>query len=156
LNTSDKQRHPRRMLSSGFTLAVIIGGTIGLGILRTPGEVAAVVPDPLKFVSLWALGGLFILLSAVVAAELVGMTPRSGGTYALVRRTYGQSQNRRVPPRSKTTTALPYPPVDGQVSSTTICCLSRSLEVLLFLDPGRRPLPCPCGHPDLRMRFTLS
>ncbi len=77
------------MLSSGFTLAVTIGGIIGLGILRTPGEVAAVVPDPWRFVSLWVLGGLFILLSTVVAAELVGMTPRSGGSYALVRRAYG-------------------------------------------------------------------
>jgi APA family basic amino acid/polyamine antiporter len=70
-------------------LAVIVGGIIGLGILRTPGEVAAVVPDPLMFVSLWVLGGLFVLLSAAVVAELVGMTPRSGGTYPLVRRAYG-------------------------------------------------------------------
>jgi APA family basic amino acid/polyamine antiporter len=77
------------VLSSGFTLAVIVGGTIGLGILRTPGEVAAVAPDPLMFVSLWVLGGLFALLSAIVVAELMGMTPRSGGTYALVRRAYG-------------------------------------------------------------------
>jgi APA family basic amino acid/polyamine antiporter len=89
LSTSDTQQHPRRLLSSGFTLAVIVGGIIGLGILRTPGEVAAVVPDPSMFVSLWVLSGLFILLSASVVAELIGMTPRSGGTYALVRRAYG-------------------------------------------------------------------
>jgi APA family basic amino acid/polyamine antiporter len=78
------------MLSSGFTLAVTVGGIIGLGILRTPGEVAGVAPDPLMFVSLWVFGGLFILMSTVAAAELVGMTPRSGGTYALVRRAYGR------------------------------------------------------------------
>jgi APA family basic amino acid/polyamine antiporter len=89
LSNSDTQHQPKRILSSGFTLAVTIGGIIGLGILRTPGEVAAVAPDPLLFVSLWVLGGLFILLSTVTAAELVGMTPRSGGTYALVRRAYG-------------------------------------------------------------------
>jgi len=89
LSVSDTQLHPRRTLSSGFTMAVIIGGIIGLGILRTPGEVAAVVPDPVKFVSLWVLSGLFILFTTVVAAELVGMTPRSGGTYTLVRRAYG-------------------------------------------------------------------
>jgi APA family basic amino acid/polyamine antiporter len=35
------------------------------------------------------LGGLFALLCTVVAAELVGMTPRSGGSYSLVRRAYG-------------------------------------------------------------------
>ncbi|MFQ6618255.1 MAG: amino acid permease, partial [Fidelibacterota bacterium] len=89
MSFSDKQHDPKRILSSGFTLAVIIGGIIGLGILRTPGEVAAFVPNPLMFVSLWAFSGLFILLSTGVVAELVGMTPRSGGTYALVRRAYG-------------------------------------------------------------------
>ena len=89
MSTSDTRHQPRRVLSSGFTFAVIIGGTIGLGILRTPGEVAAVVTEPLMFVSLWLLGGLFVLLSVIVVAELMGMTPRSGGTYALVRRAYG-------------------------------------------------------------------
>jgi len=89
LSTSDKQYQPKRVLGSGFTLAAIIGGTIGLGILRTPGEVATVVTDPLMFVSLWVLGGLFSLLCAIVLAELIGMTPRSGGTYALVRHAYG-------------------------------------------------------------------
>jgi APA family basic amino acid/polyamine antiporter len=89
LSTDATQHKPKRKLSSGFTLAVTIGGIIGLGILRTPGEVAAVVQDPLIFISLWAIGGLFILLSTVVVAELIGMTPRSGGTYALVRRAYG-------------------------------------------------------------------
>ncbi|HDZ39508.1 MAG TPA: amino acid permease [Marinobacter sp.] len=89
MSTSDTQHHPRRVLGSGFTLAVVIGGTIGLGILRTPGEIATVVTDPLMFVSLWVLGGLFSLLCAFVLAELIGMTPRSGGTYALVRRAYG-------------------------------------------------------------------
>jgi len=35
------------------------------------------------------VGGLFALLCTVVAAELIGMTPRSGGSYSLVRRAYG-------------------------------------------------------------------
>jgi len=89
LSTSDTQHQPRRVLSRGFSYAAIVGGTIGLGILRTPGEVATVVSDPLMFVSLWVLGGLFALLTAIVVSELIGMTPRSGGTYALVRRAYG-------------------------------------------------------------------
>jgi len=83
MSTNGKQ-HPKRVLSSGFTLAVTIGGIIGLGILRTPGEVALIAPDPWLFVSLWLLGGLFALLCTVVAAELIGMTPRSGGSYSLV------------------------------------------------------------------------
>ncbi len=89
MGASDTQHHPRRVFSSGFTLAVTIGGIIGLGVLRTPGEIAAVAPSPLIFVSIWVLSGLFMLLSTVVAGELVGMTERSGGVYALVRRAYG-------------------------------------------------------------------
>jgi len=34
-------------------------------------------------------GGLFVLLSTAVTAELLGMTPRSGGAYALIRHAYG-------------------------------------------------------------------
>jgi APA family basic amino acid/polyamine antiporter len=79
----------KKTLGTGFVLAVVVGGVIGLGILRTPGEIATVVPDPLQYLSLWVLGGAFVLLSTVVTAELVGMTPRSGGTYPLVRHAYG-------------------------------------------------------------------
>ncbi len=78
-----------RALPSKFVLAVTIGGVIGLGILRGPGEIAEVIPDPFFYLALWLLGGLFVLLSTAVCAELVGMTPRSGGTYSLIRRAYG-------------------------------------------------------------------
>jgi APA family basic amino acid/polyamine antiporter len=78
-----------RTLPGKFVLAVIVGGVIGLGILRGPGEIAEVIPDPFFYLALWLFGGLFVLLSTAVSAELVGMTPRSGGTYALIRRAYG-------------------------------------------------------------------
>ncbi len=78
-----------RALPGKFVLAVIVGGVIGLGILRGPGEIALVIPDSVSYLSLWLIGGLFVLLSTVVSAELVGMTPRSGGTYSLIRRAYG-------------------------------------------------------------------
>ena len=80
---------PTRVLASKFVLAVTVGGIIGLGILRSPGEIAAVVPNPYLYLSLWLGAGLFVLLTLVVVAELVGMTPRSGGAYALVRHAYG-------------------------------------------------------------------
>lgn len=86
---SDTQHQSKRILGTGFSLAITVGGIIGLGILRTPGEIADVVTDPFIFVLLWVVGGLFALLTANVVAELVGMTPRSGGSYALVRRAYG-------------------------------------------------------------------
>jgi APA family basic amino acid/polyamine antiporter len=78
-----------RALPSRFVIAVTVGGVIGLGILRGPGEIAEVVPEPSLYLALWFIGGLFVLLSTAVGAELLGMTPRSGGTYTLVRRAYG-------------------------------------------------------------------
>ncbi len=79
----------KRVLSSSFAISACVGGIIGLGILRTPGEIAAVFPDPFIYVSLWLLGGLFALMSISVIAELVGITPRSGGIYVLVKRAIG-------------------------------------------------------------------
>ncbi len=83
------RQQSRQRLSSGFTLAISVGGVIGLGIMRTPGEIASVVSAPWVFFLLWLLGGLFVLLTATVVAELVAVTPRSGGTYSLIRRAYG-------------------------------------------------------------------
>jgi APA family basic amino acid/polyamine antiporter len=70
-------------------IAVTVGGVIGLGILRGPGEIADVVPGPSLYLALWLVAGLFVLLSTAVCVELVGMTPRSGGFYSLIRRAYG-------------------------------------------------------------------
>jgi len=80
---------PSRVLKSKFVLAVTVGGIIGLGILRSPGEIAAVAPSPYLYLSLWLGAGLFVLLTLGVVAELIGMTPRSGGIYTLVRHAYG-------------------------------------------------------------------
>ena len=80
---------PPRVLANKFVLAVTVGGIIGLGILRSPGEIAAVAPNPYLYLSLWLGAGLFVLLTLSVVAELIGMTPRSGGVYALVRHAYG-------------------------------------------------------------------
>ena len=83
------EENPARALPSRFVLAVTVGGVIGLGILRGPGEIAVVVTKPSLYLALWLLAGLFVLLSTAVSAELVGMTPRSGGFYSLIRRAYG-------------------------------------------------------------------
>jgi len=83
------EENPARALPGRFVLAVTVGGVIGLGILRGPGEIAEVVTKPSLYLALWLLAGLFVLLSTAVSAELVGMTPRSGGFYSLIRRAYG-------------------------------------------------------------------
>lgn len=78
-----------RALGVGFGLAVIIGNTIGAGILRAPGEVAAQLPGAGWFLGVWLIGGLYALLGAISMAELGTMLPRSGGQYVFARRALG-------------------------------------------------------------------
>ena len=78
------------MLGVGFGLAVIIGNTIGAGILRTPGVVAQYLPNPVLFLGVWVLGGLYALLGAFSLSELGAMMPRSGGYYVFARRGLGE------------------------------------------------------------------
>ena len=86
---SEKKGTLLRVLGVGFGLAVTIGGTIGMGILRTPGEVAAQLPTPTLYLGVWILGGLYALLGTLSVAELGSMIPRSGGWYVFVHRAMG-------------------------------------------------------------------
>lgn len=87
-NTSGKGRL-LRVLGLAFGLAVLIGNTIGMGILRTPGEVAAHVRSAPLFLLVWVLGACYALLGALSLAELGAMRPRSGGLYPLVQDALG-------------------------------------------------------------------
>lgn len=79
-----------QILGVAFGLAVIIGNTIGVGILRTPGDVAANLPDTRWFLGAWLVGGIYALLGALSLAELGAMVPESGGQYVFVRRAIGE------------------------------------------------------------------
>ena len=79
-----------RVLGVVFGMAVTVGITIGMGILRTPGDVAAQLPTPWLFIGAWLLGGVYALLGAVSVAELGTMIPRSGGFYVFARRALGE------------------------------------------------------------------
>jgi APA family basic amino acid/polyamine antiporter len=70
-------------------VAVAVGNTIGSGILRTPGEIASLLPSRALFLGVWAVGGLYAFLSALSLAELGTLVPRSGGQYAFARRALG-------------------------------------------------------------------
>src|SRR5262245_43587967 len=78
-----------RILGVGFGLAVVVGSIIGIGILRTPGLVAAQVPTATGILTIWAAGGLYTLLSAACLAELGTMLPAAGGYYLYARRAFG-------------------------------------------------------------------
>jgi APA family basic amino acid/polyamine antiporter len=79
----------RRLLGLGFGLAVIVGSTIGVGILRTPGLVAGHLFSGAAILVAWLVGGVYTLLGAVCLAELGAMVPRAGGYYVYARRGFG-------------------------------------------------------------------
>jgi APA family basic amino acid/polyamine antiporter len=87
----EAQRRGRllRILGVGFGIAVIVGNTIGAGIVSTPGTVAARLPDAYLFIAVWVAGGLYALLGAFSIAELGTMMPQSGGQYIFARHTFG-------------------------------------------------------------------
>lgn len=78
-----------RIFGVAFGLAIMVGNTIGMGILRTPGEVAAQLPSIPLFFGVWVAGALYALLGALSVAELAAMRPRSGGLYPLVHDSLG-------------------------------------------------------------------
>jgi len=79
-----------KVLGVAFGLAVLVGNTIGMGILRTPGEVAARLPSVPLFMTTWVAGALYALLGALTVSELAAMRPRSGGLYPLVHDALGE------------------------------------------------------------------
>ncbi|MBS0375792.1 MAG: APC family permease [Proteobacteria bacterium] len=79
----------RRILGIGFAVAAAFGGTIGVGILRLPGDIAARV-DSVPWIALvWIAGGLYATLGAMSVAELVTLSPVAGGFYVFARRAFG-------------------------------------------------------------------
>ena len=80
----------RRILGLGFGLAMVFGGTVGTGILRLPGTLAAALGDSRLVILFWILGGVYALLGAMAVAELAAMLPEAGGFYVYTRRAFGQ------------------------------------------------------------------
>src|SRR5215472_7301308 len=65
-----------RILGVGFGIAVIFGGTVGVGILRLPGAVAAQLGNYWLILLAWMVGGLYALLGSISITELGAMLPR--------------------------------------------------------------------------------
>jgi len=87
-NPADKNKL-LRILGVTFGLAVVIGGTIGVGILRLPGAVAAQLGSVWLVILVWTLGGVYSLLGANYMAELATTIPKAGGPYVYAHRAYG-------------------------------------------------------------------
>ncbi|WP_375434734.1 APC family permease [uncultured Hymenobacter sp.] len=79
-----------RLLGMGFGLAVVVGGTTGTGVLRSPREVAEAVGSPNGVLLVWLAGGFYALLGANSIAELGAMLPQAGGWYGYAHRAFGE------------------------------------------------------------------
>jgi APA family basic amino acid/polyamine antiporter len=80
----------RRVLGVAVGIAIVVGGTIGAGILRTPGIIAATLGHPALILGVWIAGGLLAAMGANCYAELATMLPRAGGPYVFARRAFGE------------------------------------------------------------------
>ena len=80
-----------RILGAADGAAVTVGVAVGMGIFRTPAEVAAPLAafPPLILVA-WAVGGLLAFLDGLVLAELAALFPRAGGWYVYLREGIGR------------------------------------------------------------------
>lgn len=78
-----------RILGLGFGLAIVVGGTVGVGILRNPGGVAEQLGSVWLILLAWTLGGVYALLGANYLAELATMTPKAGGFFVYAHRAFG-------------------------------------------------------------------
>ena len=72
-----------------FGIAVALGGTLGVGILRQPGPVAAYLREPWLIMSMWFAGAVYSALGAANVSELATMIPRAGGFYVYARAAMG-------------------------------------------------------------------
>ena len=86
---TSQKRKMLRLLGTGFGIAVIIGGTIGVGILRMPGVVAGQLQNAWLILATWSLGGIYSLLASLSITELAVLAPRAGGFYNYARLAFG-------------------------------------------------------------------
>jgi APA family basic amino acid/polyamine antiporter len=79
-----------QILGVWFGVSAAIGNAIAAGIVRTPGDIAQVLPNAWLFMGVWVVGGLYALFGASSLAELGAAIPRSGGQYNFSRRAIGE------------------------------------------------------------------
>ena len=118
-----------QVLGVSFGVAVIIGNTILVGILRTPGDVAERLPSPALFLGVWIVGGLYALLGAMSLAEPGAMVAESGGQYVFVRRALGE-----------------YPGFVVGWNDWISTCASVSLGAMVFTEYLEALLPAMAGR----------
>ena len=70
---------------------IVVGFVIGMGIFRTPVNVADASPTPFVFYACWLAGGLVALSGALTYAEIGSRLPATGGYYKVFAQVYHPS-----------------------------------------------------------------
>jgi APA family basic amino acid/polyamine antiporter len=78
-----------KIMGVGFGIAVTIGGTIGTGILRKPGPIAAQLGEPWLIMAAWLAVSIYALLGTICTIELGVSIPKAGAWYVYARRAFG-------------------------------------------------------------------
>ncbi|MEO6287294.1 MAG: amino acid permease [Dyadobacter sp.] len=78
-----------KILGVGFGIAVTVGGTIGTGILRKPGPIAAQLGEPWLIMALWLAVSLYAFLGTLCTIELGTSVPKAGAWYVYAQRAFG-------------------------------------------------------------------
>jgi basic amino acid/polyamine antiporter, APA family len=89
LKMSDKNNKLLKLFGVGFGIAATIGGTIGTGILRKPGQIAEKIGDPNFIMMLWVAVSIYAFLGVLCAIELAVSMPQAGSWYVYARRAFG-------------------------------------------------------------------
>ena len=78
-----------RVLGISFGVAMLIGNSIGGGIIRMPGVVASYTPNASIIILLWVLGGVLALAGAFVYAEASAAYQFTGGPFVFSEKVFG-------------------------------------------------------------------
>lgn len=80
----------KRQLGFWDSVAINVGGIIGVGIFRTPGSIAQHIDSPALVLAAWCVGALVALVGGLCYAELASCQPQTGGTYVYLREAFGR------------------------------------------------------------------
>lgn len=81
----------KKQLSLFDLTMIMVSFVIGMGIFRTPVNVAAASPTPFIYFLCWIVGGLVAFCGALTYAEIGSRLPKTGGYYALFSYAYHPS-----------------------------------------------------------------
>ncbi len=82
---------PARQLKLFDLTIIVVSFVIGMGIFRTPVNVARAVSSPSIFFSAWVAGGLIAFCGALTYAEIGSRLPVTGGYYKIFAYAYHPS-----------------------------------------------------------------